>query len=248
MPVYRNAETLVELARRLHAVFDAERLSFELLFVNDVCPAGSLAILEALARNDPAIAVLALERNVGQHQAVLVGLAHARGEWVVIMDADLQDQPEAIPLLLAKGRDGFAAVFAGRRGRYESRLRLLTSRLFKRLLHMLCGVPADAGLFVALHRRMVDRLLMMAGARPWVTAMIGCTGLPLVSVPVVRDQRREGSSAYSSWKRVQSGRRALAWVLRWKWRALRGLRPDAFIPPAVKAYVGERFAPSQAKG
>lgn len=218
VPVYRNAETLDELYRRLRHVLEDRRLSYEILFVDDACPGGSLAVLEELARRDPQVAVLALERNVGQHRAVLAGLAHARGKWVAVMDGDLQDPPEAIPALLARGQAGFAAVFAGRRGRYESPFRLLTSRLFKGLLYLLCGVPADAGLFVVMNRQMVERLLAFGARQPFVVAMIGCSGLPLTSIPVARAQRPSGSSTYSFWGRSKTGFLAIAWVLSRKLR------------------------------
>jgi glycosyltransferase involved in cell wall biosynthesis len=186
---------------------------------------------------------VALARNVGQQQAVLAGLAHARGAWTVVIDADLQDPPEAIPALLARGRDGYAAVFAGRRGRYESRGRLLTSRLFKRLLSVLSGVPADAGIFVAMHRSLVERLLQMDRDMPFLVAMIGCAGLPMTSVPVVRAARANGVSAYSSWARLKSGWRGMAYVLAWRWRAARGLPDRRPVGAPVRAYVGARFMP-----
>jgi len=241
VPVYRNAETLQELYRRLRHVLETEQLSYEMIFVDDACPAGSLDVLEELAQGDPRVAVLALERNVGQHRAILAGLSHAWGKCVVVMDADLQDPPEAIPDLLSKMQRGYAAVFAGRRGRYESFSRLLTSRLFKGLLHLLCGVPADAGLFVAMNRQMVERLLAFDEPRPFVVAMIGCTGLPLASIPVLRSQRPSGHSTYSFWKRFMTGCLAISWVLTWKWRRNRQVAKQHVSQAPVRAYIGARF-------
>jgi glycosyltransferase involved in cell wall biosynthesis len=242
VPVYRNAETVSELHCRLCCALEAWSLPFELLFIDDGCPDGSLREVTALARDDPRVAGLALARNVGQQRAALVGLHHARGEWTVIMDGDLQDPPEAIPDLLVRGSDGYAAVFAGRRGAYESRGRLLTSRLFKRVLSILCGVPADAGIFVALHRPLVERLLAMDGRDPFIVAMIGCTGLPTVSLPVVRAVRPRGASAYSSWMRLRGGWRGVSYALIWKWRTFRGRARYRPVDAPVMAYVGARFA------
>ncbi|MEW6231237.1 MAG: glycosyltransferase family 2 protein [Chloroflexota bacterium] len=241
VPVYRNAETLQELCCRLRHVLESQQLPFEIIFVDDACPAGSLAILEQLALGDPRVAALALERNVGQHRAVLAGLSLVQGKWVVVMDADLQDPPEAIPDLLTKMQGGYAAVFAGRCGRYESFFRLLTSRLFKGLLHLLCGVPADAGLFVAMNRQMVERLLAFDEPRPFVVAMIGCTGLPLASIPVLRSQRLSGHSAYTLWKRFMTGCLAISWVLTWKWRRNRQVAKQHVSQAPVRAYIGARF-------
>lgn len=242
VPVYRNADMLKELYRRLHYVLESLSLPCEILFVDDACPADSLAILKALSQGDSRVAVLALERNIGQQRAILMGLNHARGRYLVVMDADLQDPPEAISDLLAKLQEGFAAVFAGRRGRYESPARLLTSRIFKHLLHLMCGVPADAGMFVAMNRQMVERLLAYREPRPFVLAMIGCTGLPLASIPVVRSQRARGRSGYSLWGRLKTALLALALVPFWKWRP-RPLSAGNWVDQAaVRAYIGARFA------
>ena len=240
IPVYRNAETLAELHRRLSRVLTGAGLSFEILLIDDACPAGSLAVAEALARGDGRVAVVALAANVGQHRAVLAGLAQARGAWTVIMDADLQDPPEAIPRLLQKGQEGFAAVFAGRRGGYESAGRLLTSRLFKRVLHWLCGLPPDAGLFVALNRPLAKHLLQMRGPAPMVVAMIGCSGFPAASIPVTRAIRPVGSSAYNSWGRLRSAWRGIAWVLARKHCPGFPAEPATGSPP-IKAFIGDRF-------
>jgi glycosyltransferase involved in cell wall biosynthesis len=223
VPVYRNAGTLVELHRRLYLVMECMKCVFEVIFVNDASPDDSLAILERLTRRDRRVCTIALEYNVGQHMAVLAGLAYARGAWCVVMDADLQDPPEAIPHLLSKATEGFRTVFAGRRGRYESTGRLITSRLFKMMLHVLCGVPVDAGIFLAMDSSVRRCLLTMGGSYPSIVAMVGCAGLPMASVPVVRDARLIGRTSYNSLGRIKSGLRAVAWVLHWKLR----LRMDA---------------------
>jgi len=241
VPVYRNAQTLEELHSRLASILEGCGLEFEVLYVNDACPLGSLDVLRTLALSDARVAVLSLARNAGQHRAVLAGLSLARGRRAVVLDADLQDPPEAIPQLLAKLEEGYGAVFAGRRGRYESAGRLLTSRLFKQVLSRVCGAGdrmADAGLYVVLDRLAVLRLVSMENGAPFVVAMIGCAGLPLASVPVVRSPRPSGDSAYSSWGRLRSGLRALAWVIRW--RVGRRRTPDA-APAILAARIGERF-------
>ncbi len=101
VPVYKNADTLYELHRRLVAAVGQVSDGYEILFVDDACPCGSLAVLRSLAQEDPRVGVLALASNMGQNQAVLTGLAYARGRVAVVLDADLQDPPEAIPTLLS---------------------------------------------------------------------------------------------------------------------------------------------------
>ena len=249
VPVYRNRDTLRELSARIHRVFDEEGLEHEILFVDDACPEGSFQVLEELAREDDRVGVVALAENVGQNRAVLAGLGFAGGDAAVIMDADLQDPVEAVPRLLARLREGYDAVFAGRRGAYESFGRLITSRFFKFLLHLLCGVPADAGIFVAMNRRVIESLLAMEEPRPFIVAMIGCTGLTQVSIPVERVPRESGRSAYNTRARIRSAYWAISLVLRRRFPVLRPLLTGVGPAPTprVRALVGARFVQSTAE-
>lgn len=244
VPVYRCPDALAPLHERLVRTLEPLTDEWEILFVEDACPLGSRVVLERLAAVDPRVSALVLAENVGQHRAVMAGLAAARGEWVVVMDGDLQDPPEAIPFLLAAGA-GASAVFAGRRGAYESRGRLLTSRLFKTLLHRLAGVPADAGMFVALRRGLVEELLAFPTSRPYLVSMIGCTGRPSVSIPVERSPRAGGSSAYSSAARLRTGVRAIVLVLAHRLAAGGNRRPPA--EPKVALRLGSRFAAGECR-
>ena len=218
VPVYRTADAVPELGRRVARSLEGAGLSYELLLVDDACPAGSGEAAEALAARDERVAVVSLAQNVGQHAAALAGLERSRGRWAAVLDGDLQDPPEAVPALIAAGREaGVPVVFAGRRGRYESRVRLLTSRLYKRTLSRLAGVPPDAGIFVVVERPVVEELLgMQTRRRPSLVAMIGCAGVPMLSVPVERAPRPAGESSYSPLGRLRLGWRAVAWVVAWK--------------------------------
>jgi len=221
VPVYRTADALPELHRRTVAAMDGR--TFELVLVDDACPDGSGHAAAALAAEDERVNPVTLERNVGQHAAVLAGLARARGAWAVVLDGDLQDPPEAIPALLDAGRAaGVPVVFAARRGRYQSRARLLTSRLYKRTLALVAGVPADAGIFMALERSVLDRLVALGGRRgPSLVAMVGSLRVPMTSVPVERATRPSGRSSYRARDRVRLGLRTIAWALAWRLRGAR---------------------------
>ena len=218
IPVYANADTLVSLEVRLRRVLEGEGRSFEIVFVDDACPAGSAAVIASLAATYPHVRSLHLKRNRGQHAAVLIGLSLARGHWCVVMDADLQDPPESLPRLLAAREGSVAAVFAGRRGHYESRGRLRTSRFFKLGLHWICGVPRDAGIFVLLRRDLVERILSLRTQAPFIVAMIGCANLPMRSIPVERARRPIGESSYRGWDRWRSALRAYRCVIECRWR------------------------------
>lgn len=207
---------LAELHRRLAATLEGLQGSFEIVFVNDACPEGSLDVLRKLEAGDPRVRVIPLEARRGQHAALLIGLAASRGQIVVTMDADLQDRPEAIPELIATLARGYGAVYAGRRGRYESRRRLAMSWVFKHAISLITGMPADAGAFIAMRRDVADRIVGFADRPLYLTAAIAWAGRPVLSIPVVRDARLLGASSYSGGMRLRMAARALAQAVRWR--------------------------------
>ena len=221
IPVYCNEETLQELYVQLKETF--KNLSYQIVFVNDASPDSSGLILKQLAKADTRVTVLSLEKNLGQHRAVLKGLEISKGSVIVTMDADLQDSPLLIPQLIQQLKEGYEAVFAGRRGNYESFIRLATSKVFKTLLHAICKVPVDAGMFVVMSRKMVNAVLKIQMPSPFVVAMIGLTQLPVCSIPCLRKKRFNGKSSYSSWMRLKIGLSTIFQVLRLKPKLLHGL-------------------------
>ena len=222
VPVHRNAATLRELATRVDHTLARAGRPYELVLVNDACPDGSAEVLAALADDDPRVRVLAHRENRGQVDAVLTGLDQARGSWAVVLDADLQDPPEAIPALLQAANPGTGAVFAARHGRYESRLRLLTGHAHRRALSRMLGLPAGAGGFVLLSPQAVDRVLALRPAvphpAPALPALVAATGVVTAAVPVARARRGDGvRSAYDGRRRVRHAVRTLRWA--WRQRA-----------------------------
>jgi polyisoprenyl-phosphate glycosyltransferase len=238
-PVYGNAPTLALLVERVGAALAGRR--WHLRLVVDGSPDDSLAVARRLAAEDGRVRVTALAANVGQHRALVRGLADEPGAaaWVCI-DADLQDPPEAVPQLLDRLAAGdVGAVFAGRRGDYESRARLAGGRLHRSVLARLTGLPPDAGAFVALGPD--ARRAVIALAPPSVVAAIGVARLPVASVPVVRSPRPHGRSAWTAAARARQSARTLVWAARA--RALGGAGTafghaagNAFRPAAGNAF------------
>jgi len=223
LPMYRTAAAVSELHRRLTEVLQRERRSYELIFVDDACPHNSASLVEVLVQNDPHVVLIRNERNLGQQQTVRLGVSHARGGLIAIMDADLQDPPEYLPILLQTlDRGDVEAVFAGRRGQYQSSSRMLTSRVFKNLMRLVSGVPSDAGSYVVMTRKMADSVLGIQARSPYMLALIGATGLPVRSVALSRSQRPSGVSAYSTWGRIRFAWTALRAALEVRW--IRGTR------------------------
>jgi glycosyltransferase involved in cell wall biosynthesis len=212
-PVYNNAATLAELSRRVAGAL-ADR-QWTLRFVVDASPDDSLAVAHGLAATDPRLAVTALPRNVGQNRALLAGLtaSDAGTDAWVCLDADLQDPPEAVPALLDRlAAGGAGVVFAGRRGAYESRARLLTGTLHRAAMTRLTGLPADAGAFLAMDRPSRDRLLALDP--PGIVAGVGAARIRSVSIPVARASRPVGRSAWTPAARLNQSARSLLWAYR----------------------------------
>ncbi len=215
VPVYRNADTLKPLHGRITAALSDRPGGYEVIYVEDGCPERSGAVLDELARSDSRVRVIHLPENIGQHRAILVGMGAATGASAVSIDADLQDPPEVIPVLLARLDDGFDVAFAGRHGAYhESALRRLTSRVFKAVQSRVIGLPADASSYVALRRSVVDRLCAMPAGPQTMVAMIGFAGGSVTSVPVARAPRPVGTSAFSFRQRLSLAWGTLVWAAR----------------------------------
>ena len=215
VPVYGNAATLESLAGRLATALAGR--DWRLRLVIDASPDDSLAVASALAAADPRIAVTDLAVNVGQHAALAHGLAaEPDAEVWVCLDADLQDPPEAVPLLLDRLAAGdVGAVFAGRRGRYESPVRRLTGTLHRRIAARLTGLPPDAGAFFAMDAEVRSAVLtaMTVQAAPSVVLAVGRARVPVASVPVARDLRPVGRSAWTGRARLRQSARSLSWAL-----------------------------------
>jgi glycosyltransferase involved in cell wall biosynthesis len=215
VPVYGNEPTLRTLVTRVGAA-SAGR-DWRLRLVIDASPDESAAVARKLADADPRVAVTELAANVGQHRALAHGLADEpdADAWVCL-DADLQDPPEAVPHLLDRlARGDVGAVFAGRRGSYESRSRRLTGSLHRRLAARLTGLPPDAGAFLAMGPGVRQAVLAAVDdGAPSVVLAVGRAGERAVSVPVARDVRAEGRSAWTGRARLRQSVRSLAWAAR----------------------------------
>ncbi|MFK7929277.1 MAG: glycosyltransferase family 2 protein [Myxococcota bacterium] len=203
IPVFNEEPNLAELYRRIVAVLESEREPFEIVFVDDGSTDRSRSVLLTLHKADPRVVVLALSRNFGHQLALTAGVDHARGEAIVVMDADLQDPPEVIPELLAQWREGFDVVYGVRSRRNgESLVKRGTAWAFYRLLRTLIplDVPLDAGDFRLYSRRAADALVRLREQHRFVRGMARWVGFRQAAVPYERDARYAGRTKYSLWR------------------------------------------------
>jgi dolichol-phosphate mannosyltransferase len=197
-PVFNEHSTLPELHRRLTEVL-GPLAPYEVVLVDDGSSDGSWDTLLALAARDPHLRLLRLSRNFGHQAALSAGLDAARGDAIVLMDADLQDPPEVIPQLVGKWREGFDVVYAIRGEREgEPRLRLASISLFYRLLYRITSteIPQNVGDFRLLSRRAADAITAMPERARFLRGMTSWIGFRQTGVQYTREARYAGESKY----------------------------------------------------
>ncbi|WP_164516552.1 glycosyltransferase family 2 protein [Minwuia thermotolerans] len=198
-PVYGCRNCLEALCDAVRSAFDKAGLDWELLLVDDRGPDDPWPLICDLAEVDKRVRGVRLSRNHGQHLAIWAGLAEARGDWVAVMDCDLQDDPAILPKLheIAVARD-VEAVVVDRGNWSDSTFRRLASRAFYQLINVLGGVRiSNIGNFGLYSRRMVDTLLQFREQEVFLPMMIALTGLKRQTYRLDRADRAVGQSAYS---------------------------------------------------
>src|SRR5579871_696006 len=203
VPLYNEAAVIGETHRRLAAVMATLGAPWEVLYVNDGSRDASLIIIEALRDADGHVAIVNLSRNFGKEVATTAGLDHARGEAVIVMDADLQDPPEVIPRLVTAWHNGFDMVYAQRRRRdCDSWLKQITAAAFYRLMHRVGDVelPRNVGDFRLMSRRAVDAVRQLRERHRCMKGLFAWVGFPSTVVSYDREARGAGRSKWSWWK------------------------------------------------
>jgi polyisoprenyl-phosphate glycosyltransferase len=204
-PVFNEHSTLPELHRRLTEVL-APLGPYEIVLVDDGSIDGSWDTLLELAARDSHLRLLRLSRNFGHQAALSAGLDAARGEAIVLMDADLQDPPELIPQLVAKWREGFDVVYAIRGAREgEPRLRLASISVFYRLLYRITAteIPQNVADFRLLSRRAADAITAMPERARFLRGMTSWIGFRQTGVQYTREARYAGESKYPARKLIR---------------------------------------------
>ena len=201
IPCYNEEAMIGETVRRLSA-FCAELrdIDVELIFVDDGSHDRTRELLKNFAGNDPRIKIIAFSRNFGQQVAMTAGMDAACGDAVVIIDADLQDPPEAIHGMIAKWREGYDLVYGVRTERSgESAFKIASARGFYRLLRWLSEVPIplDAGDFRLISRNVVDTFKAMPERGRYIRGMVSWAGFKQTALPYKRGERSAGESKYS---------------------------------------------------
>ncbi|CCI29686.1 glycosyltransferase family 2 protein [Microcystis aeruginosa] len=200
IPIYNEEETIPELYRRVSDVMDSLDDSVELILINDGSRDRSLNLMRQLQERDARVCYISFARNFGHQAAVTAGLNFARGQVIVVLDADLQDPPELIPKMIESWQAGYHVVYAQRTKRKkESWFKRLTAYVFYRLLRQLADVdiPADTGDFCLMDRQVVDLLNSMPERNRYIRGLRAWIGFRQTAVKFERDPRFAGEVKYT---------------------------------------------------
>ncbi len=237
-PVYNEAGSLRELHARVSEIMATTGEPWELLLIDDGSTDRSPEVIRALYEEDPEhVRAVQFARNFGHGIAVTAGMDYARGDAVILMDADLQDPPETILRLIEKWREGFEVVYAVRAQREgETWFKRATAALFYRMLSWITDVPIplDTGDFRLMDRRVVDAVGRMRERHRFVRGMVSWVGFRQTGIEYERHERFAGETKYTLRKMIR-----LAWD---------GITSFSYLPLQLATYLGFTIAVLSALG
>ncbi|PGE18941.1 glycosyltransferase [Bacillus toyonensis] len=206
VPMYFEEEVAQECYNRLKSVMLQNNINYEFVFVNDGSTDRTMDILSEIAANDYRTKIVNFARNFGHQVAVTAGIAVAKGDAIVIIDADLQDPPEVIPELIAKWEEGYEVVYAKRKQRKgETWFKLLTAKYFYKFLNYMSDIdiPKDTGDFRIIDRKVADVFNQMTERNRFIRGMMSWVGFRQTYVEYERDERFAGETKYPLKKMIK---------------------------------------------
>jgi dolichol-phosphate mannosyltransferase len=231
LPVYNEREVLPELHERLSRVLGAMGIPYEILFVNDGSRDGSWPVILELANRDIRTKAINLSRNFGHQIAITAGIDATDAETVVVMDSDLQDPPEVVPLLYKKYMEGFDVAYAQRRVREgETVWKRATAKIFYRLVRRMTSldIPVDTGDFRLMSRRVIDDLRRFQERQRFLRGLVTWVGYNQAPVLYDREPRARGSTKFSTARMIAF--------------AMDGITSMSIEPLRLASHIGLAFA------
>lgn len=198
-PVYGCKTCLYELYIRLKETLEKITPDFEIILINDASPDGAWETIVELAKKDKRVKGICLSRNFGQHYAITAGLDNCKGDWVIVMDCDLQDRPEEIVNLYNEALKGYQIVYAQRFQRKDSFIKRVSSKFFYAIFSYLTDTHQDSTIanFGLYHRIVIDSILKMCDYHKYFPTMVRWVGFKHTKLRVVHSERVDGRTSYS---------------------------------------------------
>lgn len=198
-PVYQAEGCLEELYRRIVETVEKITKQFEIILIDDGSKDNSWNVICDLSRKDKRVSGYRLSRNFGQHYAIAAGIDYSTGDWVIIMDCDLQDRPEEIPGLFCKAQEKYDIVLAKRRMRKDSFLKWLSSWIFYKVLGYLTDTPQDNSIanFGIYKRKVINNIKSMKENLQYFPVMIRWLGFRTTTIEVEHSLRAVGKTTYN---------------------------------------------------
>ena len=203
-PVYRAEAFIEKLVIEIEKAVQELNITYEIVLVDDRSPDNSWGKMKQISSQNPNVKSIRLSRNFGQHPAIMAGLSHANGEWIVVMDCDLQDQPKEIIKLYEKTKEGFEIVLARRFKRKDSYLKKLSSAVFSKIYGFFTDSNYDNEIanFGIYHKKVIQSVLEMSDNIKFFPLFVTFVGYNSTSIVVEHANRESGESSYSLAKLV----------------------------------------------
>lgn len=226
-PAYNEEASLVSFAIAVEAAMRAFGQPFEIVFVNDGSSDATLSVMKRLRKTHGGIAIVDLSRNFGKEIATTAGLDHAKGDAVVVMDADLQDPPEVIGAMIDGWRQGYDVVYARRRERHgDGPIKQMTAAIFYKLIHRIgdVDIPENVGDFRLMSRKAVDAVCKLREHHRFMKGIFAWVGFPSKEVLYDRAPRSAGQTKWNYWR---------LWNL-----SIEGITSSTLAPLKISTYFG----------
>ena len=197
-PVYRGEKMMTELVRRNVEALSSITEDYEIILVNDASPDESWGEIEKECAKNPKVKGLNLSRNFGQHYAITAGLSYANGDWIVVMDCDLQDRPEEIPNLYKKAQEGYDIVYARRVARHDGWLKRTSSKIHHAIFDWMSGAHTDKAIanYGIYKKCVIEEFNKMPEQSRTFGTLLPHLGFKSTAIEVVHAERAEGKSTY----------------------------------------------------
>lgn len=198
-PVYEGEFLVADLVSQIKKSCEYINKSYEIILVEDGSDDGSWEAIKKECKKNNKVRGIKLSRNFGQHIAIMAGLRNTKGDWIVVMDCDLQDNPNAIPILYKKAKEGYSIVRAKRNNRQDSFLKKISSKIFYLLFEYLTGTPQDSSIanFGIYHSTVIEAINKMNDRNPYFPSQINWVGFSNYDLNITHLRRTVGKSTYS---------------------------------------------------